>query len=98
MSLIREENRLRFIANERAYLDEWQMTEAQKQAVLARDWNAAIAEGGHIYYLSKIIATSGVTFLQAASTMAGLSVEEYSAMMVAGGRSPDGQRSIRERR
>ena len=43
MSLMKAENRARFKANERAYLDEWPMTEAQKQAVLARDLNAAIA-------------------------------------------------------
>ena len=37
MSLMKAENRERFKANERAYLDEWAMTEDQKQAVLARD-------------------------------------------------------------
>ena len=45
MSLMKAENRARFKADERAYLDEWPMTEAQKQAVLARDLNAAIALG-----------------------------------------------------
>ena len=45
MSLMKAENRARFKADERAYLDEWPMTEAQKQAVLARDLNAAIAGG-----------------------------------------------------
>jgi len=45
MSLMKPENRERFRGDERTYLDEWSMTEAQKQAVLARDYNAAIAEG-----------------------------------------------------
>ena len=36
MSLMKAENRARFLANERGYLDEWPMTEDQKQAVLAR--------------------------------------------------------------
>ena len=34
MSLMKPENRARFKANERAYLDEWKMTEEQKEAVL----------------------------------------------------------------
>ena len=37
MSLMKAENRTRFKANERAYLDEWPMTEDQKLAVLARE-------------------------------------------------------------
>ena len=34
MSLMKAENRARFKANERAYLDEWAMTEEQKAAAL----------------------------------------------------------------
>jgi protocatechuate 4,5-dioxygenase alpha chain len=98
MSLMTPENRERFRADERAYLDEWPMTEAQKKAVLARDYNAAIAEGGNIYFLSKIFSCDGLSFQQAVSTMTGMTVEEYVAMMVAGGRSIVGNRSIREGR
>jgi protocatechuate 4,5-dioxygenase alpha chain len=96
MSLMKAENRERFKADERAYLDEWPMTEAQKQAVLARDYNAAIAEGGNIYFLAKIFATDGKSFQEAAASMTGMTTDEYAAMMLAGGRSPEGQRSIRE--
>jgi protocatechuate 4,5-dioxygenase alpha chain len=96
MSLARAENRARFKADEQAYLDDWPMTGAQKAAVLARDWNAAIAEGGNIYFIAKIFATDGTTFPVAASAMAGMTVEAYAAMMAAGGRSPDGQRSRAE--
>jgi protocatechuate 4,5-dioxygenase alpha chain len=98
MSLRSAENRARFLADERGYVDEWPMTEAQKRAVLDRDWNAALAEGGNIYFLAKILATDGTSFPEAASIMTGVSVAEYTAMMVAGGRSPDGQRSIKEGR
>jgi protocatechuate 4,5-dioxygenase, alpha chain len=98
MSLRSAANRARFVADERAYLDEWPMTEAQKQAVLKRDWNGALAEGGNIYFLAKILATDGTSFPEAASIMTGVSVTEYTAMMRAGGRSPEGQRSIREGR
>jgi len=65
---------------------------------LERDWNAAIAEGGNIYFLAKIFASDGTSFAAAASTMVGMSTEDYQAMMVAGGRSPEGQRSIKEGR
>jgi protocatechuate 4,5-dioxygenase alpha chain len=98
MSLRSAANRARFLADERAYIDEWPMTDAQKRAVLERDWNAALAEGGNIYFLAKILATDGTSFPEAASIMTGVSVAEYTAMMGAGGRSPEGQRSIKESR
>ena len=74
------------------------MTEAQKQAVLARDYNALLDLGGNIYFLAKVFATDGLSFVQAVSTMTGMSVADYQAMMMAGGRSPEGVRSIRENR
>ncbi len=98
MSLMKPENRERFKADERAYLDQWPMTEAQKQAVLARDYNAALHEGGNIYFLAKIFATDGQSFVQAAAKMTGMSVDAYNAMMLSGGRSPEGVRSIKEGR
>ena len=97
MTLMKDENRTRFRTDERAYLDEWPMTEAQKAAVLARDYNAAIDEGGNIYFLAKIFFTDEISFLQAVGTMTGMSAHDYQAMMVAGGRSPEGNRSIREK-
>jgi protocatechuate 4,5-dioxygenase alpha chain len=96
MSLMKAENRARFKADERAYLDEWPMNEAQKQAVLARDLTAAIAAGGNNYFLAKIGATDGKSFLQMAASMTGLSEAEYRAMMLAGGRSIEGNRVLGE--
>ena len=98
MSLMKAANRERFRADERAYLDQWPMTDAQKSAVLARDYNAMIASGGNIYFLAKIFATDGKSFQYAAGLMTGMSQEDYAAMMLAGGRSPDGARSIKEGR
>lgn len=98
MSLMDDANRQCFRADERLYLDKWSMSEAQKQAVLARDYNAAIDEGGNVYFLSKLFFTDGKSFLQAVGTMTGMSPENYQAMMVAGGRSPDGLRSKTEPR
>ena len=90
MSLMKAENRLRFKADEAAYLDEWPMSEEQKQAVLARDYNRMIAAGGNIYFLAKIFSTDGLSFQYAAATMTGMSQQEYAQMMLAGGRSPEG--------
>jgi protocatechuate 4,5-dioxygenase alpha chain len=98
MSLMKPENRARFKADERAYLDEWPMSEEQKQAVLARDYNAAIALGGNIYFLAKLFFTDGKTYQYAASSMTGMTEEDYAKMMLGGGRSPDGWRSIKEGR
>ena len=93
MSLMKAENRARFKADERAYLDEWPMTEEQKQAVLARDLTACIALGGNIYFLAKIGATDGKSFQQMAGSMTGMSEEEYRDMMLKGGRSIEGNRA-----
>ncbi len=96
MSLMKAENRDRFRADERAYLDEWQMTEEQKLAVISRDLNRMIALGGNIYFLAKIGATDGLSFQQMAGSMTGMSEQEYREMMVSGGRSPDGNRYTSE--
>ena len=97
MSLMKADNRERFKADERAYLDEWPMTEDQKQAVLDRDFNRCLELGGNIYFLAKLFSTDGKSFAQAVSTMTDMSFEDYTAMMIAGGRSPEGQRSIKEK-
>ena len=98
MSLMKAENRARFKADERKYLDEWPMSEDQKLAVLSRDLNRCISLGGNIYFLAKVFSTDGKSFVQAVSTMSGMSLEDYMAMMIAGGRSPEGQRSIKDKR
>ena len=98
MSLMKAENRERFRKDEKAYLDEWPLSEAQKKAVVARDYNAMLDEGGNIYFLAKLFSTDGKSFQFAAGSMTGMTQEEYAAMMLAGGRSPEGQRSIKEGR
>jgi protocatechuate 4,5-dioxygenase, alpha chain len=96
MSLMKADNRARFLSDPRAYLDEWPMTEAQKQAVLARDLNRCIAEGGNIYFLAKLGATHGKSFQQMAGSMTGMTEDEYRQMMVSGGRSVEGNRYVGE--
>ena len=95
-SLMKAETSDRFKAEERAYLNEWKMTEAEKDAVISRDLNECIRLGGNIYFLARIGATDGLTFQQMAGSMTGMSEEEYRHMMVNGGRSPEGNRYLGE--
>lgn len=92
MSLMQPQNRERFRSDESAYLDEWDMTEDQKQAVLDRDLNRCVELGGNIYFLAKIGATDGKSFQQMAGSMTGMTEAEYRDMMLSGGRSADGNR------
>jgi protocatechuate 4,5-dioxygenase, alpha chain len=96
MSLMKAENRERFKRDEGAYLDEWPMSEAQKQAVLVRDYNRMIALGGNIYFLAKLFSTDGRSFQYTAATMTGMSQEAYAKMMLDGGRSIEGNRRVGE--
>jgi protocatechuate 4,5-dioxygenase alpha chain len=95
MSLMTPENRARWKADERGYLNEWPITEAQRQAVLDRDYNRMLDLGGNIYFLSKIFSTDGLSFAEAVSSMTDMSFPEYREMMNQGGRSPEGNRSIK---
>lgn len=97
-SLMQEDNRTAFRADERAYLDRYTMTEEQKQAVLARDLSRLIELGGNMYFLVKIASTDGWSAQKAVSSMSGMSAEDYARMMLEGGRSPEGLRSIKEGR
>ncbi|MFM5924519.1 MAG: protocatechuate 4,5-dioxygenase subunit alpha [Novosphingobium sp.] len=95
MSLMKADNRERFKADEKAYLDEWKISEEAKEALLARDYNRLLDLGGNVYFLSKLFSTDGLSFAEAVSTMTDMSFPEYRDMMLNGGRSPEGQRSIK---
>ena len=97
MSLMKPENRERWKADERAYLEEWSLSPEQKAAVLARDYNTLLDLGGNVYFLSKLFSSDGIPFAEAVSTMTDMNVEQYQAMMLAGGRNIEGWRSKKER-
>ncbi len=96
MSLMKEENRAKFRADEKAYLADWPMTKEQEQAVLDRDWNRMLELGGNIYFTSKLAAVDGLSFQQTAAKMTGSTQAEYAEMMINGGRSVEGNRSKSE--
>ncbi|MFT5116092.1 MAG: protocatechuate 4,5-dioxygenase alpha subunit [Parasphingorhabdus sp.] len=94
MSLLKLENRQKFLSDERDYLESWgNLTEAQINAVLERNWLDMVKQGGNIYYMAKLIGTDQQTFQFVAGAMAGASEDEYRQMMVDGGRPVEGNRS-----
>ena len=95
MSLMQPENRAAWKADERAYLDRWPISDEQKEAILARDYNRCLDLGGNVYFLAKVFSTDGMSFAEAVSTMTDMSFPEYREMMLNGGRSPEGNRSIK---
>jgi protocatechuate 4,5-dioxygenase alpha chain len=97
-SLMKAENRKEFLADERAYLMKYPMTEEQRVAVMKRDWNRLLELGGVSYALAKLAFTDQKSYQYMASQMSGVTEKEYVEMMLAGGRSPDGWRSKKERR
>jgi len=96
MSLKDAANREQFKADQDAYMNKWAMTEEQKQAVRDRDFNAMIALGGNIYYISKIGATDGLNYVQIVSSMTENDADAHKQMMIDGGRPPEGNRYLHE--
>ena len=97
MSLRTQPARDEFHTDERTYVDKFPMTEEQKQAVLDRDFQRMLDLGGNVYFLSKIFASDGLSYVQAVSTMTDMTVDEYKQMMLDGGRNIEGWRSKKER-
>jgi protocatechuate 4,5-dioxygenase alpha chain len=93
MSLMKEANRKAFKANEAEYLNRFPMTAQQREAILKRDYNRMLELGGNIYFTAKLGATDGHSFQHMAAEMTGSTQEDYAKMMLAGGRSVDGNRS-----
>src|SRR3954471_14601341 len=93
MSLMKAENRKAFKDNEAEYLRQYQLTAEQTDAILKRDYNRMLELGGNIYFTAKLGATDGHSFRHLAAEMTGSSQEDYANMMLAGGRSVEGNRS-----
>src|SRR6266481_4907328 len=93
MSLMKDENRKAFKANEAEYLKKFPLTQEQADAILKRDYNRMLELGGNIYFTAKLGATDGHSFRHLAAVMTGSTQEDYAAMMLSGGRSVEGNRS-----
>ena len=93
MSLMKDANRKAFKADEAKYLDQFPLTPEQREAVLKRQYNRMLELGGNIYFTAKLGATDGHSFRHLAAVMTGSTQDDYAAMMLAGGRSVEGNRS-----
>jgi protocatechuate 4,5-dioxygenase, alpha chain len=87
MSLMNPENRAMFKADEAEYLSRRPLTDAQRAAVLARDWNEMLRLGGNVYYTAKLAASDGWPVARMSARMAGMELSEYNKIMVSGGRA-----------
>ena len=93
MSLLKDENRKAFKANEPEYLKKFNLTPDQTEAILKRDYNRMLELGGNIYFTAKLGATDGHSFQHLAAVMTGSTQQDYAGMMLGGGRSVEGNRS-----
>src|SRR5215470_7272666 len=93
MSLMKDANRKAFKANEAEYLKRFNLTPEQTEAILKRDYNRMLELGGNIYFTAKLGATDGHSFQHLAALMTGSTQQDHAAMMLAGGRSVEGNRS-----
>jgi protocatechuate 4,5-dioxygenase, alpha chain len=93
MSLMKDENRKAFKANEAEYLKRFPLSAEQTEAILKRDYNRMLELGGNIYFTAKLGATDGHSFRHLAAVMTGSTQDDYAAMMLKGGRSVEGNRS-----
>src|SRR3954467_5959733 len=93
MSLMKEDNRKAFKADEAQYLKKFKLTPEQADAILKRDYNRMLELGGNIYFTAKLGATDGHSFRHLAAVMTGSTQEAYAEMMLKGGRSVEGNRS-----
>ena len=96
MSLMKDENRKAFKADEAKYLDKYPLTPEQRDAILKRQWNCILELGGNIYFTAKLGATDGMSFQQVAAVMTGSTQADYAKMMIEGGRTVEGNRSKAE--
>jgi len=96
MSLMKDENRRAFKADEAGYLKAFHLSPEQTEAILKREWNRMLELGGNIYFTSKLGATDGLSFQQVAAIMTGSTQQGYAEMMLNGGRSVEGNRSKSE--
>src|SRR5271154_910277 len=90
MSLMKEENRAAFRADEEGYKKQFPMTPEQSKAIADRDWNKMLELGGNIYFTSKLGAFDGLSFQALAAKMTGSTQAEYAEMTLKRGRPVEG--------
>jgi len=90
MSLNDPANRDEFGADEKAYLDKYDLTPEQRTAVLERKWLEMLQLGGNIYYTFKLAIFDGRSMQYVGGKMSGVTEGEFTQMMIDGGRNEGG--------
>lgn len=85
-SLNEQAGREAFMADEMAYCDKFNLTEAQKTAIRERDVLGLIENGGSIYYLAKFVGMLGLNMQDIGAIQTGKTVEEFKQMLVEAGK------------
>ncbi len=96
LSLNEQANRDAFRADPSTYLDRYDLTAEQRSAIEQRDWLGMLRLGGNIYYTFKLAIFDGLTMQDVGALMSGVSTEEFTQMMIDGGRPVLGNRHTSE--
>ncbi len=99
MTLNKSVHREEFALNEKAYIEKFNVSEAQKQAVKNRDYLQLLKLGANVYYTFKLVSHDRLQpqFMYGKMSDPELSFEEFQQMMLSGGRSIEGNRSKKEK-
>lgn len=98
-TLNKDDARKAFLADEDEYMSRFpKLSKEMIDGIKRRDLNGLMELGGNIYYLWKIAATLGLVMQQAGAMMnePPITHKEFQDMMINGGRSIEGNRSIKE--
>jgi protocatechuate 4,5-dioxygenase, alpha chain len=90
MSLNDPANRDAFRADPERYLDRFALSDAQRTAILDRDWLGMLELGGNIYFTFKLAIFDGLTMQDVGAAMSGVTADDFRQMMRDGGRQPHG--------
>jgi protocatechuate 4,5-dioxygenase alpha chain len=78
-------NRAAYSADEEGYMARFGLTEAQREAVRARDVLGMIAAGGNVYYLAKLAGILGLNVQDLGALQTGVSLDAFKAGLIAQG-------------
>ena len=76
-------NRQAFAADEEGYMDRFNLTEAQREAVRQRNVLGMLAAGGNVYYLAKLAGIFGLNVQDLGALQTGTTVDEFKAGLMA---------------
>jgi protocatechuate 4,5-dioxygenase alpha chain len=85
-SLNEAANRHAFLHDEDAYMDRYELTHEQRDAVTRRDVLGMLAAGGNVYYLAKLAGALGLGVQDLGALQTGVSVEEFKQRLLDAGK------------